>query len=519
MNTNKRLTFLPGNHKQRDLDTRRVEVGEAVRIDRQFPTDSGRQISAEPAVQKFLEQYQLPEVVDAFRGRDGDFYVTVQRSGGESCTWPLVAESFSDWLQEHGLDRLGGLIEPKIARQIRSVLRIVAQDKAPRATFIRIGESAGRIYFDMGASQGVAEICPDSNTNNNNWSILKLSPVTFLRPRGALPLPRPEPGGTIDDLRPFLNVADEGEFRLLVAWLLQACRPRGPYPVLVLQGQQGSAKSTTARVLQSLLDPNQATLLPAPSGVRDLAIRAAHCWLAVFDNLSSLSAEMSDALCRLSTGGAFATRTLFTDRGETKFEAMRPTVLTGIGGIVTRGDLLERAVILHLPPVTCRRTEREFWSEFEKARPKLLGAIFNAVSNTLSRLGHTPFPNAPRMADFAEWATAAGEALGWNDPTFRDAYDRNLRHAVDMALEADCLVGPIQKLLEGSDNWAGNATELLDKLRTLAPENLWRQDWPTQRTIRSRLERLAPSLRSLNIELDLRGTDGKRTIRVFRSRA
>ena len=129
---------------------------------------------------------------------------------------------------------------------------------------------------------------------------------------------------------------------------------------------------------------------------------------------------MSDALCRLSTGGAFATRTLFTDRGETKFEAMRPTVLTGIGGIVTRGDLLECAVILHLPPVTCRRTEREFWSEFEKARPKLLGAIFNAVSNTLSRLGHTPFPKRPpRMADFAEWATAAGEC--WAGTTPRSA--------------------------------------------------------------------------------------------------
>ena len=89
--------------------------------------------------------------------------VTVQRSGGESCTWPLVAESFSDWLQEHGLDRLGGLIEPKIARQIRSVLRIVGKAKlqGPPSS---VSASSGRIYFDMGASQGVAEICPDSNT-------------------------------------------------------------------------------------------------------------------------------------------------------------------------------------------------------------------------------------------------------------------------------------------------------------------------------------------------------------------
>jgi hypothetical protein len=453
--------------------------------------------------------------VDAFLGRDGDCYVTVSRSDGAVRTWPLAAEDFSDWLQEHGLERLGGLFEPKVVRQVRSVLRLTAQEGEARPTFIRVGEYGDRFYYDLGAGRGIVEV---STCRPIKWGVLPTAPVTFLRPRGAMPLPLPETGGTLEDLRPFVNVADEGDFRLLMAWLLRACRPRGPYPVLILQGQQGSAKSTTARVLQSLLDPNQATLLPAPSGVRDLAIRTAHCWLPVFDNLSRLSADLSDALCRLSTGGAFATRTLFTDRGETKFEAMRPSVLTGIGGIAPRGDLLERAIILHLPPVSCRRTEREFWSEFEATRPKLLGAIFNAVSDTMSCLGQTPLPNAPRMADFAEWGSAAGEALRWTTPTFREAYDRNQRHVVDVALEADCLVEPIQRLLEGREEWTGNATGLLEELRKVTPESGCRHDWPTQRTVRARLERLAPGLRSLNIELDLRGTDGKRTIRIYRRR-
>lgn len=470
--------------------------------------------STASAVERFLDQFEL-NGVDVFRGRDGECYVSVSRSDGTVWTWPLADESFSDWLQEHELERLGKFFEPKTVRQIRALLRFVAKGRAVRPTFIRIGEANGCFYYDLGPGRGAIEVAP----NRSNWSLLKSAPLTFLWPPGALPLSVPQTGGTLADLRPFVNVADEGDFRLLMAWLLQAFRPRGPYPVLILQGQQGTAKSTTARVLQSLLDPNQATLLPAPSGVRDLAIRTSQCWLPVFDNLSRLNADLCDALCRLSTGGAFATRTLFTDRGETRFEAMRPSVLTGIGGIATRGDLLERAIILHLPPVSCRRTEREFWSEFEAARPKLLGAIFNAVSDTMSRLGQTPLPNAPRMADFAEWGSAAGEALGWTGPTFREAYDRNQRHVVDVALEADCLVEPIQRLLERREEWTGNATGLLEALRKVTPESGCRHDWPTQRTVRARLERLAPGLRSMDVEMDLRGTDGKRTIRIYRRQA
>src|SRR5256886_5689169 len=122
-----------------------------------------------------------------------------------------------------------------------------------------------------------------------------------------LALPVPLPGGALDDLRPFLNVADDGDYRLLVTWLLAALRPRGPYPVLVLHGEQGSAKSTTARVLRMLIDPNGAPLRAEPHDDRDLMIAATNGWIVALDNLSHLPPWLSDALCRLATGGAFAT--------------------------------------------------------------------------------------------------------------------------------------------------------------------------------------------------------------------
>jgi hypothetical protein len=52
--------------------------------------------------------------------------------------------------------------------------------------------------------------------------------------------------------------------------------------------------------------------------------------LLAFDNLSGLPVWLTDALCRLATGGSFAVRQLYTDDEEMLFEAARPTLLNGI---------------------------------------------------------------------------------------------------------------------------------------------------------------------------------------------
>ena len=68
-----------------------------------------------------------------------------------------------------------------------------------------------------------------------------------------------------------MNVTDEG-FRLVVAWLTAALRPVGPYPILSLHGEQGSAKSTLARILRLLVDPQACPLLVEPASTRDLMV-------------------------------------------------------------------------------------------------------------------------------------------------------------------------------------------------------------------------------------------------------
>jgi hypothetical protein len=245
----------------------------------------------------------------------------------------------------------------------------------------------------------------------------------------------------VEELGQFVNIREEDEasWRLLLAWLTQALRPKGPYPVLILQGEQGSAKSTVERLLRALVDPSTVPLRATPRNERDLIIAATNSWCAAFDNISNLPPWLSDAYCRPSTGGGFSARELCTDSEEVLFDATRPVILNGITDVATRPDLLDRGLIVTLPPIPeeKRRPEAELWRDFEKARPRILGALFDAVSGALGAVESVRLEGMPRMADFAVWATAAEESLGWEPGAFMDAYTGNRKEATESVLEAD----------------------------------------------------------------------------------
>ena len=166
-----------------------------------------------------------------------------------------------------------------------------------------------------------------------------------------LPLPVPERGGSIEALQSFLNLPSRNDFVLIVAWLLAALRSRGPYPLLAISGEQGSAKTVLSKLLKALIDPNAAPVRSLSREERELMIAANNGYVLAFDNLSGLPHWLSDALCRLATGGSFAVRQLYTDDEERLFEAARPILLNGIEEVVSRPDLGDRAIFLTLPPI------------------------------------------------------------------------------------------------------------------------------------------------------------------------
>jgi hypothetical protein len=122
----------------------------------------------------------------------------------------------------------------------------------------------------------------------------------------------------------------------------------GPYPLLAISGEQGSAKTVLSKLLKALIDPNATPVRALSREQRELMIAVNNSYLLAFDNLSGLPDWLSDVLCRLATGGSFAVRQLYTDDEEVLFEAARPILLNGIEEVVSRPDLGDRAIFLTL---------------------------------------------------------------------------------------------------------------------------------------------------------------------------
>ena len=230
-------------------------------------------------------------------------------------------------------------------------------------------------------------------------------------------------------------------------------------------------------------------------------------------------------LCRLATGSGFATRMLYTDDEEQLFQASRPILMNGIDGTVTRGDLLDRSLVVYLPIISeqQRKPENDFWRDFRKAQGRILGKLFDAVSCASRRLKEVKLDRLPRMADFARWASAAEPALGWADGTLMSAYDANRASANTLTLDASPLVLPLRHVIAVRDVWRGTDSDLLLALaRQAAESDLQQRNWPKNPQVLSgQLRRIAPNLRATGIDVQLdektSGSGSQRMVTIRRT--
>ena len=309
---------------------------------------------------------------------DGDEAYADVLVDGHRETLPVRSRAFNRWLRRLYRDSSGrGATQEALTHSVEN-LDAEAARAGQRRVHMRTASHDGRLYIDLGDdSWRVVKV------DAGGWRILNNpAEVRFRRTPTTKPLPVPAKGVPregINALRDFLNIS-EGDFVLCVAWLLASLRDTGPYPLLVLTGEQGSAKSTAARLLRSLVDPARPPTRGMPRDERDTVIAARNRLVLALDNLSGLPTWLSDTLCRLSTGEGFLTRALYTDDAEVVFEAIRPVILTGIENPSVRGDLADRSIIVRLAPIadTARRTESELMEAFEEVRPSSSALFWTA---------------------------------------------------------------------------------------------------------------------------------------------
>ena len=368
-----------------------------------------------------------------------------------------------------------------------------------KAVYTRVGGREGSYYLDLCDGTGrVVEI------DKAGWRVLSSSPVSFQRRPGALPLPVPDTGGSIDDFRQFCNVSDS-DFILIISFVLAALRPASEYPALALRGEQGSSKSSLAGLIRSLVDPNTSPLRSSPTSEEDLMVSAGCSHLLVWDNVSDIQKWLSDAACRVATGGGFSKRRLYRGRDEELFYFVKPVIWTSIEHVVTRQDLLSRCLCIEMEPISSqsRLTTSDLDARFSILRPRILGALLDAIACGLRQLGQTKLLSPPRMAETATWATACETAYA-PAGSFMAAWEENAYEAVLDTLDADIVASSLLRFMDQREIWTGTAAKLLRELSNIRNSITTARlnEWPTiPNRLSQHLTRLTPGLKQAGIEV------------------
>ena len=288
------------------------------------------------------------------------------------------------------------------------------------------------------------------------------SPVRFRRAQGMAALPIPEHGGSIEQLRPLVNLTDNN-FTLFVSWILDALCPGRPHPLLYLAGEPGAAKTTAGKITRDLTDPNDVPLRNLPGSVRDLFIDAHAASTLGYDNISHITPTISDALCQIATGGGFGTRKLYTDTTQSLIGGYRPVILAGLQNAIDRSDLADRAIAIPMKYVAAeqRQSEAELWKRFKACRPGIFGAMLDCVVRGLQRLPQVRLARPPRMADFALWSIACSP---FPDGVFIKALEGAATEAIEAVAEVDPIAVAVAGFMASRQSWDGTAAGLLSEL-------------------------------------------------------
>lgn len=470
------------------------------RGERQDPASVVLEQAAEAGDQLWLDQHGKPHVSMQLEGPDGVARTVHARVGGKRHKGAVS--------RRYRMAHKNKVLSAEQERRAMLLFEHEAREAAQiHQSAVRVAAEGEYIYIDLGRADGQVV-----RVGSDGWQVLPSAPVRFVRgSRGELPLP--VEGGTLDDFHRHLNLGAQDVLRT-VAFVLGALAPLPSFPILLIEGRQGTAKSTIGDMVLALCDPPhtpKGARLTLPRGEQNLLVHASGVRVVFVDNLSDINEAEADALCRLSTGGGTTTRQLYEDEGEVQLNATRPAVVTAIGTPTARGDFLDRCVRVTAQPVVLRRTEEDVYSALAADLPRMFGFVLAALACALRNKASTSAAvNAgdlrlARMADFGLYVEAAAESLGLERGVFSSQL---LEEQATMQAEGalgeplgDALVRYLSAGQRERKELAGHATEFLDELRNLVPNGT---ALPSANKLKGALRRIEPGLGDLGIVVEYR---------------
>ncbi len=463
-----------------------------------------------PAVSKQLVDLALTRF-SFVRGTDGQPYAVCEDN---PLVRPLRGEdSFRRYLASWQYSETGNVPSQGALADALLVLEGTADDTDPVEVYQRVAPLAqGGVLIDLGRrDEQIVEVTAQG------WCVRPLQaqdPLVKRSPTlGVMAIPMR--GGTLEPLWSVLNVR-EADRPLLIAWMVAAFLIGVAQPLLLLRGEQGTGKTTAAKMMMTLLDPGAGGLAAPPRNEQDWAVTAADRTVVGLDNLSTILPWQSDAFCRAVTGDQVVARQLYTNGGRFISRIQCALVITSIDPGAIKGDLAERLMPIELERITTGRLrEEDMLQEFQAALPMALGAILDLVVVALDLMPQigAPAEGWPRMADFATVMAALDQVGGTNALT---TYIQVVKDTQADVAAGDPLVDRVLWLLAGDTVWRGSASELLMALDVDDKPAAYRKGFMTAKELSSSLRTLAPVMRTVGVDVTFGKSGSKRWIRLAR---
>lgn len=504
------------------IDDHRVIINEGFGCDDEFvrlmdeseickaPKVIDREPSGESGAAAELERlFEGSAAVELFCSTDGEAYATFPLRGLMH-TDKIAGEAYRDYLTE-----TVGPTENNPAKR-PSLIKGVLNDHAANArrnqniypVCVRTALHDGAIYHDLCRSDGrIVRI------TSEGWEVVPPSkcPVRFVRNSGMLPLPTPEKGGCLADIRAVVNMSDS-QLCLSLMWVSFALFPLLSHPIMNLKGAKGRGKTSATRFFTALVDPQKSDCIAMPTKEGDLMLVAASRAVLPIDNLSTISKLQSDTLCQISTGASIQTRKLHTNGEIYTANVIRPIWMNGIPDVVGQSDLLSRTIITELAPILDTEviSEDELNRRIATNKPKIMGLLYDSAVAALAGRSTVKVDKLPRLADFYKWGVCAQTAFGFTDGTFEKEFQAQAKENELAPLESSPLA---QALIRWADelrelkklDWVGLPAELLENLWMRTPGATPR-GWPeTPKALSSQLARLSEDLPKVGIVIEKMG--------------
>lgn len=353
----------------------------------------------------------------------------------------------------------------ELAPAIKYVVSEAPLIQGTNEVHLRFGHNKGTVYIDLANENN--EVVAISDTG---WNITASAPVYFKKVSTQLAIPTPENYGDYLKLGEFINIDDDSKM-VLLSTLCSFAHGNHVRPLLGLIGPEGSGKTSAARFIRTMLDPN-APLETNVHTTRDLMLTLNYNALPILDNITKFTQAETDSLCKAITGTGSQERRYYTNHDLLSLYFQRTTIYTALKSPTQAPDFLDRALEFDFNriPHSQMKSDSDLPAEFEKQLPNILGGFYTTISEAMKLLPTINLPKHARWCDAFKLSAAAAEVIGYGANNYAEtclAMINARKQKFSKIAKNNDSVDMIKSILRENNKFTGTTSKLWQKLTSL----------------------------------------------------